>query len=129
MEQPALFHESVHEALKATVAACGGAKVIASALWPEKPMDEAARYLSDCLNPERAANLPLDKLTLLLKLARAKGVHLGITWLLADVGYADPVPIEPEDQHAELQRQFIRAVETASGFAKLLERHKLKAVS
>jgi len=128
MDQPELFHETIYEALKATVAASGGVKAIACALWPEKPMDEAARYLSDCLNPDRAANLSIDKLTLLLKLARAKGVHLAIAWILDDIGYAAPVPVEPEDQQSELMRQFIRAVSTAKGLGDQLSRLNIRVV-
>ena len=120
--QQELFHESVHEALRATVAALGGLKVVGVQLWPEKPADEAARYLADCLNPERPHGLHPEKLLLLLRIARARGVHGGFTWIAREVGYADPTPIEPEDELAELQRQFIRTVESLDGVKKRMER-------
>jgi glutamyl/glutaminyl-tRNA synthetase len=128
MEQTPLFVESLTEALKATVASVGGAKFVASSLWPEKSLEEANRHLLDCLNPDRAARLDPEKLLLLLKLARAKGVHLAMTWILEDVGYAAPQPIEPEDQEAEQQRQFISAVERLEALAKRMDRTRLKAV-
>lgn len=121
MEQTSLFHESVGEAIKATVAQLGGSKAVAAMLWPEKPVDEATRLLLDCLNPDRAARLDPDHLVLVLKLARAKGIHTAMTWIAEDIGYAVQ-PIEPEDEDAELQRQFILAIEHAEGLALRMER-------
>lgn len=128
MDQPELFHESVSEALRATVAAIGGAKVVASALWPEKSLDDANRRLLDCLNPDRAARLDPEELILLLKLARAKGVHLAMTWISNEVGYADPQPVEPVDEYAELQRQFNSKVDQLEALAKRMGRVSMKAV-
>jgi hypothetical protein len=122
MEQGALFHESIYEALRATVAALGGAKQTASQLWPEKPTDEANRLLLDCLNPDRAARLDPEKLLLLLKLARGRGVHNGIAWILSDLGYGPPIPVEPEDQRAELQREAIATVQKLDQIVTRLER-------
>ena len=126
MDQPQLFHESIQEALRSTVAALGGTKLVSSLLWPEKPVDEASRHLADCLNPDRSARLDPERLLLLLKLARAKGIHLAMAWILEDVGYGPPQPIEPIDEMAELQRQFIRAAETVEGIAKRMDRVRLK---
>lgn len=128
MDQPALFYESLNEVLAAVVTALGGKKVVASVLWPEKPVEEAARYLADCLNSDRPAKLDPEKLLLLLKLARGKGIHLAMTWISEDAGYAPPQPTEPQDEYAELQRQFIRAAETVEAIAKRMERTRMKAV-
>lgn len=128
MEQPELFHESIFESLKATVSACGGPKVVASKLIPEKPADEAARYLNDCLNPDRPANLPLEQLTHLLKIARGKGIHLAATWIMADCGYAQPVPVEPEDQQAELIRQFNRSAAEVVAMGERIARLNITAI-
>lgn len=121
MEQASLFHESIHEALRATIAALGGSKAVASMLWPEKPVDEATRHLLDCLNPERAARLDPDHLLLLLKLARSKGCHIAMSWIAGDVGYTVQ-PVEPEDEDAELQRQFVTAVEHVDELVRRMER-------
>lgn len=122
MEQGALFHESIYEALRATIAGLGGAKQVGCQLWPEKPADEANRQLLDCLNPDRAARLDPEKLLLLLKLARGKSIHTGIGWILAECGYAPPAPIEPEDQIAELQRLWIQSIERQGEIAQRMER-------
>lgn len=120
MEQVNLFHESVGEAIKATVAQLGGSKSIASVLWPEKPVDEATRLLLDCLNPDRPARLDPDRLILVLKLARAKGIHTAMTWIATDIGYSVQ-PVEPEDEDAELQRQFIQAINHAESLTRRME--------
>lgn len=120
--QTELFHESIHDALKATVAALGGLKAVGVQLWPEKPVDEAARYLSDCLNPDRPHGLHPEKLLLLLRLSARAGVHSAFTWISREIGYTDPTPSEPEDEIAELQRQFIRSVDSLDSVRKRIER-------
>lgn len=127
-DQQQLFYETWNDVLRATVDFLGGPKEVGSMLWPEKTVSEAHRACLDCLNPERPHQFG-EKEHLLISLARAKDFHLPMVWLSQRFNYAPPQPIEPQDQIAELQRQFIRAVETASGFAKLLERTRLKAVS
>lgn len=122
MEQIEAFHETLGESLNALVSALGGKKAIATVLWPEKPVDEAARYLADCLNPDRAAKLDPEKLLLLLKLGREKGIHVAMAWILEAVGYAPPQPIEPEDQMAALQRAFIQSVEQQKGIVERMAR-------
>ena len=98
-------------------------------MWPEKPADEAGRLLSDCLNPDRAAKLCPEKLVLLLKIARAKGCHLAAHWLCDEVGYSRPAPVEPTDQMAALQREYIEATKAVVAIAHRIERVNLKAVS
>lgn len=127
MDQSELFHETFTDALRATVAALGGFKVVGSALWPEKPIEEGARLMADCLNPDRPHRLTPDQLCLVLKMARAKGIHLAMHWLAEDVGY-QVTPIEPRDEMAELQREFIRAAEQVEKIAKRIERVNVRAV-
>lgn len=107
MQQEPLFCEDITEALRATVQALGGPKKVGYELWPTLGVDGAGNRMRDCLNAERREKLdPLDLLAL-LKMARAHGCHILAAHLMRDAGYADPQPIEPEDQRAELQRQFI----------------------
>ena len=51
--QPALFHESIQDALREVIRAAGGAKIVGAKLWPSLPVDQAASKISDCLNPDR----------------------------------------------------------------------------
>jgi hypothetical protein len=121
MEQNSLFHESLYEANRATVAALGGAKAVAQALYPEKSPDDAVRYLLDCLNPDRNAELHPEKLLMLYRIARAKGIHTGISYFVGEAGYA-ATPIEPEDEVASLERDFIASAQRMEDLVKRIER-------
>lgn len=103
--------DSMNDALIALVKALGGSKVVGPMLWPEKMADAAQRLLLDCLNPDRPAHLTPEQMVLLLRKARQAGNHEALGWLMADLGYAAPVPLAPRDEAAELQRQFIAATE------------------
>jgi hypothetical protein len=103
--------DSMNDALIALVKALGGSKVVGPMLWPEKMADAAQRVLLDCLNPERPAHLTPEQTALLLRKARQAGHHDALAWILADLGYAAPVPLAPRDEAADLQRQFIAATE------------------
>jgi len=87
----------------------GGYKQVAQKIRPEKSVDEAGRWLADCVNPDRPTRLDPDQLLLLARLGREKGCHILTAYFVREAGYADPVPVEPEDERAALQRQFIEA--------------------
>jgi hypothetical protein len=114
--------ESLNQALVECVKAAGGSAIVGPKLWPEKPREAAQRLLLDCLNEERSAKLAPEQVLLILKLARAKGYHEGVGYILADVGYAPTTPIEPKDEAAELQRQFIECIGMAERLAQRMER-------
>ena len=113
---------SFNDALVAAVKALGGSKVVGALLWPEKAPDAAQRLLLDCLNDDRPAHLTPDHVRLILRLARQRGHHDAVAWLLADLGYAPPQPVEPRDEVAELQRQFIEASRAMQQLAGRVER-------
>ena len=113
---------SFNDALVAAVKALGGSKVVGALLWPEKAPDAAQRLLLDCLNDDRPAHLTPDHVRLILRLARQRGHHDAVAWLLADLGYAPPQPVEPRDEVAELQRQFIEASRAMQQLAGRIER-------
>lgn len=105
-------YESMNDALIACVKACGGSKMVGAQLWPEKTIDAAQRHLLACLNEDKAERLTPEHLLMLLRLARASGCHDGIDHIAESLGYAKPTPIDPKDEQAELQRQFIEAQRT-----------------
>jgi hypothetical protein len=90
--------------------------------------DEARRRLLDCLNPDRQHRLDPERLVLLLKMARAKGIHTATAWILAECGYSAPIPLEPEDQQAELMRQFNRAAESVVGIGERIARLQISGI-
>lgn len=106
MNQIPLIVDNANDAVRDTVRAIGGTKVVGPLLWPTKKPEAAERYLDDCLNPNRDHKLSLEEALAIAKLGREKGIHLIVGFCCDDVGYAPPVPVDPEDQKAELQRQF-----------------------
>jgi hypothetical protein len=55
-------------------------------------------------------------------MGREKGVHVGITYILRELGYADPKPVEPVDELAELQRTWIESVQQQARLTARMER-------
>jgi hypothetical protein len=117
-----MAYESLNEALIGCVKALGGSKQVGPQLWPEKAPDSAQRMLLDCLNDERAAKLSPEQVLLILRLARSKGHHDGVAFILSDLGYAAPVPVDPRDEAAELQRQFMGVMGKAEELVQRMER-------
>ncbi|KXA71082.1 hypothetical protein [Bordetella hinzii] len=122
MTPQALFYESLTDALRAIIAAAGGTKAVAGQLWPEKTPDAAHRYLLDCLNEARSEKLSPEQVLWLLTLGRKVGCHAGMNFLAREAGYADPAPIEPEDERARLQREYVEAVKGLNRLADRMER-------
>ena len=113
--------ESFNAALVEAVKACGGSKQVAPLLWPEKAPEAAQRLLLDCLNDDRAAHLTPDQVLFVLRISRQRGHHIGMQFLADSLGYAEPIPIEPRDEAAELHRQFIEATKSLQAMAARIE--------
>ncbi len=120
-QQGSLFHDTIADALGSAVLAIGGMKKAASALWPADPLSRSEARLRACLNAERAEKLSPDEVIRLAKLARVAGDHSVMQYLASELGY-DISPVEPEEQAAALQRQFIAAVEEQRRIADRLTR-------
>lgn len=121
MTTPALFHESLADALRECVAASGGMKTVGKILWPEKEADTAGRLLSDCLNDAKREKLSPEQVLLILRLAKGKGCHAGMHFIARELGYSDPLPVEPEDEKAKLQREFIESTKALARMAQRIE--------
>lgn len=113
--------DGINGALIECVRACGGSKQVGPQLWPEKTPDAAQRLLLSSLNEDRPEKLSPEQLALVLRLAKAKGCHAGINALCDALGYSRPQPIEPKDEVAELQKQFIAATEAMQALAARME--------
>lgn len=127
MNQQSLFHETLTEALQDCIRALGGAKAVGHAMRPEKSIDDARRWLLDTLNPDRAEKLAPDQVLWILKESRKVGCHAAMAYIARECGYAEPQPIEPEDERATLQREYIAAVKTLSAIQTRLERNGVHA--
>lgn len=97
--------ESLNSALVECVKAAGGSANVGPKLFPEKPRESAQRLLLDCLNEDRPAKLSPEQVLLILRLARERGFHGGIAFVLDNLHYGPTIPIEPRDEAADLMRQ------------------------
>lgn len=129
MNQESLFYESFYDALAEIVRVAGGAKSVGGKLWPSKTPDAAGRLLLDCLNDDRPAKLSPEDVLFLLALGREKSCHAAMNYLARETGYSDPTPIEPEDERARLQREFVEAQKAMSRLAERMERAGLLRVA
>lgn len=128
MEQLNLIHEDIYEAIKTAVQALGGAKKVGSTLWPDKSPDKAGELLNNCLNRTRHEKLDPEQVLFLSREARKVGVH-SIAVFFGDDGGYQITPIEPKDEMAELQRQYIEAAKSLHALTSRMEKISLKAVS
>jgi hypothetical protein len=122
MVQPSLFHDSILDAVLAGVMAAGGRKVVAGKLWPSLDPETASARLRAGLNPDRQQKLGPLELLAIARLARAAGDHSLMRFLAHELGYAEPQPVDPVDQRAALQHQFIAAVEALSEIQRAMAR-------
>lgn len=109
-DQIPLFVEDYYEAIRSTVQALGGFKRVGADLKPDLGVEAAGRWLSDCCNPEKREKLSLTELAFIRKAARKSGIHILAHFEARDAGYTEPQPLNPEDETAQLQREFIASV-------------------
>lgn len=113
--------ESFNDALIECVKSAGGSKTVASILWPEKPIHQAQQLLLACLNIERPEKLNPEQALLIIKLAKDTGLHTGIEYICHTLSYTMPQPIQPDDEKAQLQREFIEAQKSFAALSKRME--------
>lgn len=122
-EQIPLFFDDYDDAIRAAVIALGGFKKVGAELRPELPVDQAGRWLSDCCNPDRRDTLCPKQLSLIRRMAREAGIHVLAVFESRDAGYMDPIPVEPEDEKAALQRMFCSKVDELAAIQAQLGRN------
>jgi len=120
--QPDLIHESIYDAVHDAVRAIGGSKKVGCLLWPAKSVKDAENRINDCLNCDRAEKFSLVELIFILKLAREVGYHGALHFINDECGYRHSEPLEPKDEQAALQREYIESVKSAQRIAARLER-------
>lgn len=119
MSQIPLYFDDVDDAMRHVVAVLGGPKKVGPMLrGQELSVDAAARWISDCLNADRPAQFHPNHMMALLRAAHEIGDHTAMNYLSSECGYS-AVPVVPEDEAAELKRQFI---ESASQMQKMADR-------
>lgn len=115
-------HESIEDAFRAVIAACGGAKCVAAQMWADKPPDAAHRLLLACLNEDRPERLGPYHVMTLLRLGRQADAHDAMQFLADFAGYA----IEPLDSRvdlADLRRQLVDAKQVVERLSAQIAQH------
>lgn len=100
-----LDYEDELDAAREAVRHAGGAKKVGPQMFPDKPVESAARYLMDALNPARAERLTPSQVLMLMRLAREAGFHGFAAWWMRQAGYQTPVPLAPVSEAAVLTAQ------------------------
>lgn len=115
-----LFYDDEFDALSQTIANSERTfKECAALLFPHlKPESQYAR-LKNCLNPEKDERLSFGQI---IVLCRYCGSFDALYFMADELQHARPVPRAPEDEKAELMREFIKAVETANRLGTRMER-------
>ena len=116
-----LLCDDIYEALRHVVTIAGRPKAVGHQLWPAMSPAATGDKLLKCLNADEREKLSLEEVLFLLRLGREHGSHAGIRQLCRDAGYSDPSPIEPEDQKAALQREFIAHARRMEQLAQRIE--------
>jgi hypothetical protein len=106
-DQAKLFITDIYDALGDLVRAAGGPKAVGQVMKPEKPADESAGWVKDCLNRNRREKFDAEHILWLLKRGRETGCHDPIAFICNHAGYSAPEPIEPESELAKLLREYI----------------------
>lgn len=120
--QHQLFYEDVFDVARAAVQAAGGAKQVASKLWPNMPVAEAQRKLLDCLNRDRPGKLCIEEFIAVLKLAREAGFHQAKHWIDGEVGYQPTPPTDPKIERDRLADELARAADHFRALQRAVER-------
>jgi hypothetical protein len=101
---------SLTEVLIECVKAAGGSKLVGCKLFPDLLVDQAQRKLLDCLNDDRPHRLTPDQVLLVAEMARSAGCHAFMVHCAHRLHYQAPMPREPRDELAELQRAFVQSM-------------------
>lgn len=103
MNQSALFHDTVYDALGADIAAAGGFKVVAGKLWPNDASTTASSKLRNALNPDQPHKLCPDEVLAIKRLAREAGSTATVDYEAQQLGF-QAAWIDPKDEADELRR-------------------------
>lgn len=121
-EQGALFYEDIFDVVRAMVQAAGGAKVVASKLWPNMPLAEAHRKLLDCMNRGRPEKLCIEEFLAVVRMAREANFHQGKHWIDADTGYQPTPPTDPVVERDRLAERVAQLAEATKDVQRQMER-------
>ncbi len=97
-------------------------------LWPEKSMEEARKSLLNPLNSEHSNKLSPEQIDLLFELENKENCHVVMKYLGDRFSYKF-IPIEPKDELAELQKNYIDAAKSIRSISERIERVQAREAS
>jgi hypothetical protein len=104
VNQTALFHDTIYDALGADIAAAGGFKVVAGKLWPAENPSTSATKLRNAINPDQAQKLCADEILQIKRLAQEAGSSATVQYEAAQLGYVCTW-VAPEDELERIERE------------------------
>jgi hypothetical protein len=104
VNQSALFHDTIYDAIGADIAAAGGFKVVAGKLWPSESTSTAATKLRNSINADQPHKLCPDELLQIKRLAYEHGSTATVDYEAQQLGY-EARWVDPKNEADELRRE------------------------
>lgn len=115
--QDALFYDDFRGAMRHLIGALGGPKVVGGFLRSTWPVEKAAGWINDCLNPNRDSKFSFEDLAALFKLARERHIHCAMWQLCDEAGYAHPEIATPLTETQKLAARRLKWAEEGKQIA------------
>lgn len=119
--QMSLIHESINDAIREAVQAIGGYKKLGTLMFPDLPADQSAGRVRDCLNADRREHFTPEQMLMIARLAKSAGNNAIMEFFAIELGYLKPVAVDPDDEIARLQREFVEATKSLHHMASRIE--------
>lgn len=87
MQQSALWHDTIYDALGTAVQAAGGNKRVSARLWPNIDSSSAQARLRSSLNTDHVQKLDLDEFVVIARIGKESGDHSVMEYLARELGY------------------------------------------
>ena len=111
---------SLSEALRSAVEACGGSKVVGTALWPAKSGQAAMERVDHCILPRFNDKFSTEEIDFIFAWAERIGAHSAIEGWGAGRGYT-VAPANKEAVIAELQTRAVALTHEAAELQRDIE--------
>lgn len=124
MSQQGMFFESIEEAAEEIARHYpGGKKELAQRLRPNKSPSAAHTWFLDCSNQARTEhNFTGEDWLALIKIGREIGCHAVLHFICDESNYERPRTVDPTDEKADIQRQWIANVKLQAQLVERMER-------
>lgn len=120
MRQDPLFYDSAMHAVECAITASGRPfKEVAAHIWPTKKPDTAYARLKSCLNDDKDEKLSFEEI---IEICRFCNRFDPLFFFADECSHSRPEPRAPEDEKAELQREFLNGLKKLEVLGARLEK-------